>query len=37
MHTPEDTLAILDAGFGSHFAKLGVAFAVELGLGPNER
>jgi leucyl aminopeptidase len=33
IHTPEDTLALLDATFGSHFAKLGVAFAVEMGLG----
>lgn len=35
IHTPDDLLSSgLDAEFGSHFAKLGVAFAIELSKEP---
>lgn len=33
IHTSGDVLDILDVGHGMHFAKLGVAFAVEMGKG----
>lgn len=33
IHTPKDTLDILDAEFGLLFAKLGVAYAIEMGSG----
>ena len=32
IHTPADTLEILDSHHGSHFVKLAIAFATELSL-----